>query len=203
METAFFGLLGVVLGGFLTTALAAYWQRRNWQLKEATKAYAGLFQAGRREIGILEAMKFSLGLSYGYENTEELIQKGLTMLGPKVNSVFLRFLAQCWLLERDENIRGKIKPIEQGYESYRYHVNLCVDINRGEREANATNNTETKCNVERLQTEKDKYQGPKSDQLLKNLDELQNCVANKYFHQRTFVEQPVETCDKTAAPKGR
>ncbi len=169
------GLIAGVVVAFLAPWLSSRWSRRNWQLQEAMKAFAGMLHAGNREISVCQNIKLGAAI-----DDDELIQKGFDELGGRVNSRFLQLLGECWLLERDSGIRAMIDNLEQSYGEYRLHVRKCAEDRELEKRLQETNDPQLRKNLKRRLEQK--YNGMNGDQLLNKLKELRNSVAGKYFH---------------------
>jgi hypothetical protein len=165
MLPAIFGLLGVIVGGFLTAALDAYWRRRHWLLQQTVKAYSEMLEAGYREIAILGSMEGDLLI--GPSNRKTQLQQASALLGPRVDSRFLQLSHLCWFWERDSEIKKTIDKIRHDYGRYRTHLQVCI----GERRVNL------------------QYAGPKFEELSDSLDKLRESVAERYLRRHCFLHK--------------
>jgi hypothetical protein len=181
MESAVFGLLGVIVGGFITTALAAYWQRKNWHLQELLKAYAALFEAGFREVQICQSI-----LGSGAVGEKALVERGEKMLGATIESQFLQAISQCRLLEPDSSLRNRLDDLDRDYRSCRDGVLASADLEG--RSFQGQTQARTDAQINRLEREVEKYAKPKD--VKKHLLELREVIGSRYFWRKARTPPP-------------
>ncbi len=174
METALFGILGVLVGTWLTM----WWQHHNWKLQEAMKSYSAMFPAGMREIKICGSLEY--GSDFG---NDQIIERAKQMQPASIDSPFITLLMQCWLLEKDKGIRSALDSLDTGYKACRLDARFSIQewqlTGRLHEEEGRAKHAEIERNLERLAKREKK--GPSSEHLLKQLDVLRKKVAKKYF----------------------
>lgn len=186
MESALIGFLGISVGALITTWITALWQRSNWQREQAMKAYAALFLAGPSELLICEILE-----SGGVCGDNETIEKAEEKLGALVDSKFLTFCSECWLLEKDKDIREVITKMEASYRDYRKYARRCAQewlltVAITEEQDKAVEEQD-KAKLRALEQKRDRLnkrieQWSKDEEASNLLSELKTRVANRYFH---------------------
>jgi len=167
--TVLVGLIGVLLGVLLASLL----QRRNWQLQEATKAYAALFDHGNRELEICETLQYA-----GLVGNDALAKKAYGMLEGQVDSRFLRTLSRCWLLEKDPGIRAEIERIQEKYKSCRLKCRYYAE--RPMRGQGGPKSPQEEKLAQAAEEKEERRPGP--EDVKENLGRLLHKVAGRYFH---------------------
>jgi len=188
--TALTGLIGVLVGVLLASLL----QRRNWQRQELMKSYAALFPLGEDalrlantvelEVGnaspaILDAVRSQKGDPTAYKSDERAVQlrESAHLLyeefhrqaDPELRKVLL----QCWLLERDREIRTHIERFQERYLAVKVGLrrrfnNMEIDwLSGGARSHERQQRMEAK---------------PHVDELFEELKEMREQVADRHFH---------------------
>ena len=167
--TGLVGLIGVLLGALLASLL----QRRNWQLQEAKKEYAALFDHGNREIAIYKALQDA-----ALVGNDALVKKAYGMLRGQVDSRFLRTLSRCWLLEKDPGIRAEIEKIRGEYESCRLKCRYYAE--RPMRGQGGPKSPQEEKLAQATEEKEERRPGP--EDVKENLSRLLHEVAGRYFH---------------------
>ena len=172
-------LIGGLAVAFLAPWLSSRWSRRNWQLQKAAEAYVGLFPEGRREIAFVQ----HIAVGHAFDmNPDESIESSSQKLGAKIDSRFLRYLDECWLLEREAKLGNQLDAIRKGYEKYRLYAKLQAELTRSENVPEEKKTKQFEKYVNRMEKEIDTYTRPNGEELLSQLDELREVLAKKYFH---------------------
>lgn len=178
--TALVGLVGVLVGVLFASLL----QRRTWQRQEAMKTYAELFTTGN------DVLRFCTGLWIELGNLNALVDNHETIARARVSNpdlgtqhqvlektygdfkqtedrVFRHLVIQCWMLERDPVIRRSIKAFEQKYLACQVTLRMLFGRLSDKR----------KGSMDKVIAKR-----PTPDSLFETLEQLQNQVAGKYFH---------------------
>lgn len=189
--TALVGLLGVLVGALLSSLL----QRRNWQRQEAMKAYAALFAEGEREIQLCDAIGYA-----GAVGDDALIDAADDQLPGFADSPFLQFLARCWLLERNSDIRQCISDLEPKFRDMARACRASAQTWKLEQELESEGNASMrKMRQQKLALVRRRADtGPQSEDVRQLLEDLRASVARKYFHGESSRPLDEETGEEGA-----
>jgi hypothetical protein len=189
-------LLGFV-GGLVVAHVAAVLHRRNWQLQEAMGAYARLFAAGDEACRMMTSLCLwadNLDGKLGPEGTVQTVRKTRPEIGEEYERLMRdhgRFrsqydlevrhlLKQCWMLEREPEIRQSIEAIEHRYSEAAVGLVLRFDKLQDRRKASMQQEIDKKC---------------LPDQVHEDFNTLRRAVARRYFHK-----SPTEGSSSAAKP---
>jgi hypothetical protein len=144
---------------------------------------------GRREIALLQNIKQNTKIDamIGLDDVSA-IKSSFKKLGDKIDSAFLSHLEECWLLERDEDLRRLLDDTRVGYEKYRLHAFWVGILSLSEAMPEEKKNIQLSKLRELGQSKIDEYKGPTGKELLLQLGGLRKVLARTHYHKKTYVE---------------
>lgn len=178
------------IGGVVLTRLTALLQRKNWQHQECLRAYAEMFATGEetlRRYGMLFArldnlnalvgnstLKEMASKNPGFQSDYDMIEATHRELRSTHDAKFRSAMDQCWLLERNQELRTRIEKFGEDYEACKRGLLWRYG------QLHDTGKTDYQKRAE---------QSLHPDQLSTALKQLRKAVAAEHFHDKDETEK--------------